>query len=60
MSTARIRQRLIKAGFTKLGLEGLSREDLMNALAEQMIKEELSVSKEEGPVCGAKEKISPV
>ena len=25
MSTARIRQRLIKAGFTEVGLEGLSR-----------------------------------
>ena len=26
MSTTRIRQRLIKAGFTEVGLEGLSRE----------------------------------
>ena len=34
MSTARFRQRLIKAGFTELGLEGLSREELMDALAE--------------------------
>ena len=33
MSKARIRQRLIKAGFTELGLEGLSREELMDALA---------------------------
>ena len=34
ISTARIRQRLIKAGFTELGLESLSREELMDALAE--------------------------
>ena len=47
MSTARIQQRLIKPGSTELGLEGLSREELMNALGEQMIKEELSVSEEE-------------
>ena len=47
MSTDRIRQQLIKAGFTELGLEGLSREELMNTLADQMIKEELSVSEEE-------------
>jgi len=40
-------QRLIKAGFTELGLEDLSREDLMNTLAEQMSKEQLSVSEEE-------------
>ena len=39
MSTARIRQRLIKAGFTELGLEGLSREELMNTLAEHMTKQ---------------------
>src|SRR6218665_373852 len=47
MSTARIRKRLIKAGFTELGLEGLSREELMNTLAEHMIKQELSSSEEE-------------
>src|SRR6218665_1701987 len=47
MSTARIRQRLIKAGFTELGLEGLSREELMDALAEHMIKQELSSGEEE-------------
>src|SRR6218665_411515 len=47
MSTARIRQRLIKAGFTEAGLEGLSREELMNKLAEHMIKQELSSSEEE-------------
>ena len=41
MSTARIRQRLIKAGFT------LSREELMDTLAEHMIKQELSSSEEE-------------
>ena len=66
MSTARIRQRLIKAGFTELGLEGLSREELMNTLADQMIKEELSVSEEEeeetapsSAVGGAKVKKKP-
>src|SRR6218665_2156287 len=63
MSTARIRQRLIKAGFTELGLEDLSREDLMNTLAEHMIKQELSSSEEEeeeeGAVGGAKVKKSP-
>src|SRR6218665_2158714 len=47
MNTARIRQRLNTAGFTESGLECLSREELMNILAEQMIKEELSVSEEE-------------
>src|SRR6218665_3241158 len=47
MSTARIRQRLFKAGFTEVGLEGLSREELMNTLADQMIKHELSSSGEE-------------
>src|SRR6218665_704658 len=58
MSTARIRQRLIKAGFTELGLEGLSREELMDALAEHMIKQELSSreEEEEGAVGGAKVK----
>src|SRR6218665_2422366 len=58
-STARIRQRLIKAGFTELGLEGLSREELMDALAEHMIKKGLSSSEEEeeeGAVGGAKVK----
>src|SRR6218665_683188 len=61
MSTARIRQRLIKAGFTELGLEGLSREELINALAEHMIKQELSSSEEEeeGAVGGAKVKKPP-
>src|SRR6218665_4064407 len=63
MSTARIRQRLIKAGFTELGLEGLSREELMDALAEYMIKQELSPSEEEeeeeGAVGGAKVKKPP-
>src|SRR6218665_153175 len=63
MSTARIRQRLIKAGFTELGLEGLSREELMDALAEYMIKQELSSSEEEeeeeGAVGGAKVKKLP-
>ena len=52
MSTVRIRQRLIEAGFTELGLEGLSREDLMSTLAEQILKEELSVSEEGGAVGG--------
>ena len=42
-----IRQWLIKAcSFTELGLEGLSREDLMNILAKKRLKEELSVSEE--------------
>src|SRR6218665_230992 len=62
MSTARIRQRLIKAGFTELGLEGLSREELMNTLAEHMIKQELSSSdeeEEEGAVGGAEVKKPP-
>src|SRR6218665_4193065 len=64
MSTARIRQRLIKAVFTKLGLEGLTREELMDALAENMIKQELSSSEEEeeeeeGAVGGAKVKKPP-
>src|SRR6218665_1049707 len=63
MSTARIRQRLIKAGFTELGLEGLSREELMDALAEHMIKQELSSSEEEeeeeGALGGAKVKKPP-
>src|SRR6218665_423747 len=62
MSTARIRQRLIKAGFTELGLESLSREELMDALAEHMIKQELSSSddeEEEGAVGGAKVKKPP-
>ena len=60
MSTARIRQQLIKAGFTEVGLEGLSREELMDTLAEHMIKQELSSSEEEeeeeGAVGGAKVK----
>src|SRR6218665_2459153 len=57
MSTARIRQRLIKAGFTELALEGLSREELMDALAKHMIKQELSSSEEEeGAIGGAKVK----
>jgi len=59
MSTARIRQRLVKAGFTELGLEGLSREELMNTLADQMIKEEFSASEEEGAVGGVKVKKPP-
>src|SRR6218665_2080661 len=60
MSTARFRQRLIKAGFTELGLEGLSCEELMNTLADQMIKEELSVNEEEKEaVGGAKVKKPP-
>ena len=60
MSTARIRQRLIKAGFTELGLEGLSHEELM-LQADQMIKQELSSSEEEeeGAVGGAKVKKPP-
>src|SRR6218665_127402 len=61
MSTARIRQRLIKTGFTELGLEGLSREELMDALAEHMIKQKLSSSEEEeeGAVGGAEVKKPP-
>src|SRR6218665_2167824 len=60
LSTARIRQRLIKAGFTELVLEGLSREELMDALAEHMIKQELSSSEEEEEaVGGAKVKKPP-
>src|SRR6218665_2048292 len=59
MSTARIRQRLIKAGFTELGLDGLSREELMDALDKHMIKQELSSSEEEGAVGGAKVKKPP-
>ena len=61
MSTARIRQRLIKAGFTEVGLEGLSREELMDTLAEHMTKQELSSSEEqeEGAVGGAKVKKPP-
>src|SRR6218665_2640785 len=62
MSTAGIRQRFIKADFTELGLEGLSREELMNTLAEHMIKQELSSSEEEeeeGAVGGAKVKKPP-
>src|SRR6218665_3215509 len=42
MSTARIRQRLIKAGFTELGLEGLSRQELINVLAEDLALESLT------------------
>src|SRR6218665_3094108 len=61
MSTARIRPRLIKAGFTEVGLDGLSREELMDTLAEHMIKQELSSSEEEGEgaVGGAKVKKPP-
>src|SRR6218665_3667411 len=64
MSTARIGQRLIKAGFTELGLEDLSREELINALAEHMIKQDLSSSEEEeeeeeGAVGGVKVKKPP-
>src|SRR6218665_3639153 len=61
MSTARIRQRLIKAGFTEVGLEGLSREEIMSTLAEHMLKQELSSSEEEeeGAVGGAKVKKPP-
>src|SRR6218665_3820445 len=62
MSTARIRQRLIKAGFTEVGLEGLSREELMNTLTEHIIKQELSSNEEdeeEGAVGGAKVKKPP-
>src|SRR6218665_1234126 len=42
MSTARIRQRLIKAGYGKVGLEGLSRKELMNILAEDLALESLT------------------
>src|SRR6218665_2363089 len=60
MSTARIRQQVIKAGFTEVGLEGLSREELMDTLAEHMIKQELSSGEEEeGAVGGAKVKKPP-
>src|SRR6218665_3116350 len=65
MSKARIRQRLIKAGFTEVGPEGLSREEVMDTLAEPMIKQELSSSEEEedeekeGAVGGAKVKKPP-
>src|SRR6218665_86489 len=46
-------------GSYALGLEGLSSEELMNTLPEQMIKEGLSVSEEEDAVGGAKLKKSP-
>src|SRR6218665_3514193 len=60
MSTACIRQRLIQAGFTALGLEGLSREELLDALAKHIIKQELSSSEEEeGAEGGAKVKKPP-
>src|SRR6218665_967150 len=60
MSIARIRQRLIQAGFTEVGLEGLSRDELMDTLAEHKIKQELSSSEEEeGAVGGAKVKKPP-
>lgn len=40
-------QRLIKTGYIELSLEDLSRASLMNALAEEMIREELSASEDE-------------
>src|SRR6218665_167052 len=42
MSTTRIWHQLIKAGYDKVGLEGLSRQELMNILAEELALESLT------------------
>src|SRR6218665_2780270 len=42
MSTTRILHQLIKSGFSKVGLEGLSRKELMNILAEDLALESLT------------------
>src|SRR6218665_1366310 len=42
MSTTRIWQQLIKTGYHKVGLESLSRPQLMNILAEDLLLESLT------------------
>src|SRR5688572_10771461 len=54
MSSERLKQRLLKAGFEEEKLEDMSREDMLEALAEVWLKEE---AEEEGAVGGAVEKV---
>src|SRR6218665_1352546 len=42
MSTTRMLHQLIKSGFSEVGLEGLSRQELMNILAEDLALESLT------------------
>src|SRR5918995_1902495 len=55
MSTERIKQHLLKAGFTEEQVKDMSRDDLLQALAEVRLKEEAEGA-EEGAVGGAVEK----
>ena len=43
MSTTRIWQQLINTGYDKVGLESLSRQELMNILAEDLLLESLTI-----------------
>src|SRR5678815_242072 len=54
MSSERLKQRLLKAGFEEEKLEDMSREDMLEALAEVWLKEE---AEEEGAVGGAVERV---
>ena len=49
MSSERLKQRLLKAGFEEEKLKDMSREDMLEALAEVWLKEE---AEEEGAVGG--------
>ena len=42
MSTTRMWQQLIKTGYDKVGLEGLSRQEFMNILADDLLLESLT------------------
>ena len=55
MSTERIKQHLLKAGFTEEQVKDMSRDDLLQALAEVRLKEETEGA-EEGAVGGVVEK----
>src|SRR5688572_8043539 len=54
MSSERLKQRLLKAGFEEEKLEDMSREDMLEALAEVWLKEE---AEEKGAVGGAVENV---
>ena len=54
MASERLKQRLLKTGFEEEKLKDMSREDMLEALAEVWLKEEVE---EEGAVGGAVEKV---
>ena len=54
MSTERLKRQLVKAGFKEEQVIDMSREDLLEALAEVWLKEE---AEEEGDVGGAVERL---